>query len=84
MGISALWILCLLTGHTASAEHLDGAFHGEHERVGMVRKVADRAILNLNDVEKPSDEAFTLGRVMTAESSVNHGYKSIDPRGETP
>jgi hypothetical protein len=74
--------LCLLTGSGVRADHLDGDFHGEHERVGVARKVADLAISNLNAVEQPTDELYTLGRVLSVDNAVNHAYKSVVPRGE--
>ena len=76
---------CLLSAMTGvvvvRADHLEGAFHGEHERVGFIRQVGDLAIANLNAVEQPTDELYTLGRVVSVENAVNHAYKSVVPRG---
>lgn len=80
---TAALALCLtsMTG-VARADHLEGDFGGEHERVGMVRTVADLAVANLNAVENPTDELYTLGRITGVENAVNHAYKSVVPIGE--
>ena len=83
VGVLAL-ALCVLAG-VATAEHLaGGTFAGEHERVGMVRRVADLAVANLNAMEPSTLEPFTLGRIISVDNAVNHAYKSLLPRGETP
>lgn len=43
--------------------------------------MADLAIANLNEVEAPADEAFTLGRVIRVSNAINHEYKSLLQRG---
>mmetsp|Transcript_14948 Transcript_14948/g.36169 ORF Transcript_14948/g.36169 Transcript_14948/m.36169 type:complete len:296 (+) Transcript_14948:83-970(+) len=81
LAAAALALAVLGGAAPVSADHVEGSFGGEHERVSLVRQVADLAIANLNAVEKPADEAFTLGRILEVDNAVQHTYKSIKARG---
>lgn len=84
-GLAVLAVLALAAQWGAvHAGHLgdDSQIVTEHGRIQLLKNVADLALLNLNEVEKPT-EPWEFGRLIevSQDTAVRHRYKSIVPRG---
>ena len=68
----------------ARANHLadDSQIVTEHGRISLLKGVAELALSNLNEVEKP-EEPYVFGRMIevSQDTAVQHRYKSVIPRG---